>query len=137
VAAAQLFTTRADREAAALAFAAKRRKMSFSTLIPRWPRSPDGKSNSRLQYPLATSSILRMAAWLSGARPRFVCRMTPVALMTERRDCARSLASSTTTLSLSCSIAVCNSASVMAPCFTRPRSLAITRRDVSMTRSSG
>src|SRR5512132_1293867 len=43
-------------------------------------------SYSRLLNPAATCSIARMAESASGARPRFVCSTTPVALMTRRRD---------------------------------------------------
>src|SRR5579862_1606559 len=52
----------------------------------RDPRSPCSRSYSRFAYPRATSPTASIAAAASGARPRFVCSTTPVALMTGRND---------------------------------------------------
>ena len=67
-----------------------------STCACRPPRVPCSNSYSRFEYPLATESIASSASNASGARPRFVCTTTPVALITgtsvgalralERRD---------------------------------------------------
>ena len=43
-------------------------------------------SYSRLLNPSATCSMARIAAPASGARPRLVCRITPVALITRRSE---------------------------------------------------
>ncbi len=45
---------------------------------------PVVRSNSRLLYPREAPAMAAMVSSLMGARPRFVCRMTPVALMTGR-----------------------------------------------------
>ena len=52
--------------------------------VSRLPRLPCSMSYSRLQYRPAVSAIARRASTLSGARPRFVCRITPDALITPR-----------------------------------------------------
>ena len=56
------------------------------TWTSRFPRSPVAKSSSMFEYPCATSTTCRSASTLSGARPRFVCRITPVALITGRSE---------------------------------------------------
>ena len=48
------------------------------------PRRPVARSSSRSLYPCAARSIASFASSLSGARPRFVCSTTPVALITWR-----------------------------------------------------
>ena len=48
----------------------------------RRPRRPVARSSSRNSVPAAASAAARIAASGHGARPRFVCTMTPVALMT-------------------------------------------------------
>ena len=47
------------------------------------------RSNSSVEYPRATSATRSMAACDSGARPRFVWMITPVALMTRRSEPAK------------------------------------------------
>ena len=78
-AAALLFTT---RERSAPSNRVSKRSVCWS----RWPRSPFARSYSRLEYCPEISAMWRTASAASGARPRLVCRMTPVALMTGRRE---------------------------------------------------
>src|SRR5690606_11962301 len=59
----------------------------------RDPRSPDSRSYSRFVYDSAARSTAARAAAASGARPRFVCSTTPVALITGRIDGRRHAAS--------------------------------------------
>ena len=54
---------------------------------------PVARSNSRLQYPAATSVTAAIASAASGARPRLVCRTMPVALIVRRRPRRRRAAS--------------------------------------------
>ena len=85
VAAALLFTTTA-------ASAPVRRQSSASACTSRRPRLPRPRSYSSVEYPRATAAIRSIADSASGARPRFVWMMTPVALMTgssDGRNCPR------------------------------------------------
>ena len=59
-----------------------------STCACREPREPDARSSSRFEYPLPTSTTRSRAAAGSGARPRFVWTITPVALSTGRIEAA-------------------------------------------------
>ena len=63
---------------------------SCSSSSPAWmsrlPRPPAAGSYSRLEYPPAVSRIASIAEAASGARPRFVCKITPEALMTRRSE---------------------------------------------------
>ena len=52
----------------------------------REPRAPASRSYSRLAYPRATLAIASSADSARGARPRLVCRITPVPLMTARSE---------------------------------------------------
>ena len=54
----------------------------------RLPRSPFSRSNSRLLYPDAASVMRSTASRESGARPRLVWIITPLALITRRREYA-------------------------------------------------
>ena len=92
-AAAPLFATCAAAAAGTAASSAP------TAPAPRGPRSPVARSSSTSHVPAATSSAAR-AASDSGARPRFVCSSTPVALRTGRsvvavRGSASSAASTT------------------------------------------
>src|SRR3990172_12200601 len=61
---------------------------SPSTCVWREPRSPVSGSISRSVYPDSTARTASCAAWLSGARPRLVWMMIPVALMARvSREC--------------------------------------------------
>jgi hypothetical protein len=55
------------------------RRSTVSTSEARPPRFPVSRSISRLEYAPAIPVIAAIAARESGARPRFVCRITPVA----------------------------------------------------------
>src|SRR6266704_3229853 len=57
--------------------------------MSRLPRAPASRSYSRLLYCVAVRRNSSTTDSESGARPRFVCRMTPVALMTGCSECAR------------------------------------------------
>ena len=78
-AAAQLFTTSASSAPVSSA-----RRAAQCTC--REPRVPASTSYSRFENPLATSRIASSATTASGARPRFVCRTTPVAFNTRRSE---------------------------------------------------
>jgi uncharacterized circularly permuted ATP-grasp superfamily protein len=64
------------------------------------PRFPVARSYSRFEAPPAVAAIASIAASASGARPRLVCRMTPVALSTGTSDRASSASSSALTTAL-------------------------------------
>ena len=55
----------------------------------RLPRAPASRSYSRLEYCVAVSRNSSTTLSGSGARPRFVCRITPVALITGKSERAR------------------------------------------------
>ena len=59
---------------------------SHTTIEAQWsvrlPRAPLATSNSKFEYPAATAWTAAMAPSASGARPRLVCRTTPVAFST-------------------------------------------------------
>ena len=74
---AALFTTNASS-------APVRRRSLSRPCVERCPRVPVERSYSRLVYPAAAAIAASIAARASGARPRFVCRTTPVALSTGR-----------------------------------------------------
>ena len=74
-AAAQLLTTSASS-------ASVRAARISSARLDRLPRLPVSRSTSRSEYPAAARVTARTAASASGARPRFVCSTTPVALIT-------------------------------------------------------
>ena len=57
---------------------------SPSSIASRWPRSPRTKSYSRLTGCAATRPSASIAVCASSARPRFVCRMVPVAFTTRQ-----------------------------------------------------
>ncbi len=58
------------------------RVSSACAWLSRLPRFPLARSNSSVAYPWAQSWIACKAAALSGALPKLVCKMTPVALIT-------------------------------------------------------
>src|SRR5437660_8298259 len=74
-AAAQLFTTIA-------ASAPVKRVSNSAVCTSRFPRAPASRSYSRLLYCVALRRNSSTTVCGSGARPRFVCRITPVALIT-------------------------------------------------------
>ena len=76
-AAALLFTTRA-------ASAPVRRQSKDSKCAFLSPLSPRCRSYSRLEYSAAITASLSACSRLSGARPRFVCKIVPVPLITLR-----------------------------------------------------
>src|SRR5277367_6347042 len=80
--------TRAEASASTRASTCSSRSLRNrrSTCTSRVPRSPVSRSNSRLEYPAAIWRMCSSAESGSGARPRLVCRMTPVALMTVRSE---------------------------------------------------
>src|SRR6185437_5541946 len=139
VAAAQLFTTVAarPRTASAPPLSASTRRINSSTRESRRPRPPVSKSNSRLQYPRAVSSMRRIAASLSGARPRFVCKITPVALITRRSEGRVIVLNSCATLAARLSTSVRRLSSVCAPILTRSRMRPSAVRPASTTNSRG
>ena len=97
-AAALLLTTSA-------ASAPVRSRSRGATWSWREPRVPSSRSYSRFEYPPATSWMRSRARAASGARPRFVWTMTPVALRTRRSlgaavPCRKSRASATRSLGL-------------------------------------
>ena len=77
IADALLFTT-----SAASAPVARRARSEMRAC--REPRLPESRSNSSSLYPRAATAAASMLSSLRGARPRFVCRITPVAFITPR-----------------------------------------------------
>ena len=55
---------------------------NFSKCEYRSPLLPASRLYSRFEYPLTISAALIICPKLIGARPRFVCRMVPVPLIT-------------------------------------------------------
>ena len=94
-------------------------------LAPRWPVA---WSISSRDAPWAADAAARMAGSGHGARPRLVCRMTPVALTTGTRSGAADASSRDTSVSASAPTDVASS-----PALRRSRSSATTSRAAATT----
>src|SRR6516164_3817306 len=122
-AAAQLFTTMT-------ASAPVRRRSNRAQWTSRLPRAPAATSYSRLVYSVATRRNSSITSRESGARPRFVCRITPEALMTGFSD-GRSSLSTASTVRLSISAASTTRSSAVNPAMMSRRTSASTPLSVS------
>ena len=87
---ASALSARSSAPAALLTTSASAAPVSSTSRSRQWacrePRVPRPKSYSSAAYPRATRVMEAIAASASGARPRFVCSTTPVALITGASD---------------------------------------------------
>ena len=122
-AAAQLFTTSASSAPVSSV-------RSAVQCAWRDPRAPVAMSYSSVEKPCATSRMASRARSASGARPRLVCKITPVALMTRRSvDCWRRASASP--------MARTHAASSTGAAIDASRALSTTERTASVTSSRG
>src|SRR5256886_5683689 len=125
-AAAQLFTTMA-------ASAPVKRVNSSVVCTSRFPRAPASRSYSRLLYCVALRRNSSTTVSVSGARPKFVCKITPVALITGCSDRER-IRSTSLPMSSSTEAAFSPSAVQFESPARRERRSASTSRETSTTR---